>query len=45
MKFSNGCWLNKAGVQTFSPQEIYSTKIEENILTIYAPCNKINNRG
>ncbi|NOW06651.1 alpha-xylosidase [Clostridium beijerinckii] len=45
MKFSNGCWLNKPGVQTFSPQEIYSTKVEENILTINAPCSKIYNRG
>jgi len=45
MKFSNGCWLNKAGYQVFSPQEVYSTKIEEDILTIYAPCNKINSRG
>jgi len=45
MKFSNGCWLNKTGVQTFSPQEIYSTKVEENILTINAPCSKIFNRG
>lgn len=45
MKFSNGCWLNKPGIQTFSPQEVYSTKIEENILTIHAPCNKIYNRG
>ena len=45
MKFSNGCWLNKPGVQTFSPQEIYSTKIEENLLTIHAPCSKIFNRG
>lgn len=45
MKFSNGCWLNKSGIQTFSPQEVYSTKIEENILTIHAPCNKIYNRG
>jgi alpha-D-xyloside xylohydrolase len=45
MKFSNGCWLNKPGVQTFSPQEIYNTKSEENILTIYTPCSKIYNRG
>ena len=45
MKFSNGCWLNKSGVQTFSPQEIYSTKIEENLLTVHAPCSKIHNRG
>ena len=45
MKFSNGCWLDKQGYKVFSPQEIYSTKIEEDILTIYAPCNKINTRG
>jgi len=45
MKFSNGCWLNKSGYQIFSPQEVYSTKIEEEVLTIYAPCNKINTRG
>ncbi|BCZ45104.1 alpha-xylosidase [Clostridium gelidum] len=45
MKFSNGCWINKAGYQVFSPQEVYSTKIEEDALTIYVPCNKINGRG
>ncbi len=45
MKFSNGCWLDKEGYKIFSPQEIYSTKIEDDILTIYAPCNKINSRG
>jgi alpha-D-xyloside xylohydrolase len=45
MKFSNGCWLNREGVETFSPQEIYSTKIEEKELTVHAPCNKINHRG
>ena len=45
MKFSNGCWLNKIGVETFSPQEIYNTEIEKNLLTIYTPCSKIYNRG
>ncbi|WP_270567280.1 alpha-xylosidase [Clostridium beijerinckii] len=45
MKFSNGCWLDKPGYQIFSPQEVYSTKIEEDVLTLYAPCNKINQRG
>ncbi|MDS0527808.1 alpha-xylosidase [Clostridium sp. SHJSY1] len=45
MKFSNGCWLNREGVETFSPQEVYSTKIEEKELTVYAPCNRINHRG
>ena len=34
MRFSNGCWLNKTGVQTFSPQEVYSIKVEDNILTL-----------
>jgi hypothetical protein len=24
MKFSNGCWSNKEGVETFSPAEVYS---------------------
>ncbi|HCW53444.1 MAG TPA: alpha-xylosidase [Clostridium sp.] len=45
MRFSNGCWLNKTGVQVFSPQEIYSVSVEDNILTLYAPCNKVFNRG
>ena len=45
MRFSNGCWLNKTGMQVFSPQEIYSVDVEENILTLHAPCNKILNRG
>ena len=45
MKFSNGCWLNREGVETFSPQEVYSTKVQEKELTVYAPCNRINHRG
>jgi alpha-D-xyloside xylohydrolase len=45
MKFSNGCWLDKPGYQIYSPKEVYSTKFEDDILTIYAPCNKINSRG
>ena len=45
MKFSNGCWLNKPGVQAFSPQEIYSTTVKDDSLILYAPCNKIHNRG
>lgn len=45
MKFSNGCWLDKPGYQIFSPQEVYSTKIEDDVVTLYAPCNKINQRG
>lgn len=45
MKFSNGCWLNKDGVETFSPQEVYSTEIKDNELIMHAPCNRIINRG
>ncbi|MBD7911757.1 alpha-xylosidase [Clostridium cibarium] len=45
MKFSNGCWLNKEGIETFSPQEVYSTNIKDDEITVYAPCNKINHRG
>ena len=45
MKFSNGCWLNKDGIVRYSPQEVYSSKIEEKLLTLNAPCNRINHRG
>lgn len=45
MKFSNGCWLNKDGIVRYSPQEVYSSKIEEKLLTLHAPCNRINHRG
>ena len=45
MKFSNGCWLNKDGIARFSPQEVYSTDKNEKVLTMYAPCNRINHRG
>lgn len=45
MKFSNGCWLNKEGVTTYSPKEVYTTKIRSDSVTIYAPCNNINHRG
>ncbi|MVX63015.1 alpha-xylosidase [Clostridium chromiireducens] len=45
MKFSNGCWLDKPGYQIYSPKEVYNYIIEGDILTIYAPCNNINQRG
>jgi alpha-D-xyloside xylohydrolase len=45
MKFSNGCWLNREGVDTFSPAEVYSVDRKDNSLVIYAPCKKINHRG
>ena len=45
MKFSNGCWLNKDGITRFSSEEVYSTAKNEKVLTMYAPCNRINHRG
>ncbi len=45
MKFSNGCWLNKDGITRFSSEEVYSTAKNEKVLSMYAPCNRINHRG
>ncbi len=45
MKFSNGCWLNKEGVTSHSPAEVYDYKYENNTLTLYAPCQNIRHRG
>jgi alpha-D-xyloside xylohydrolase len=45
MKFSNGCWLNKEGVTTYSPAEVYDVKTIGDAVIVYAPCNKINQRG
>ncbi|WP_133014865.1 alpha-xylosidase [Clostridium cuniculi] len=45
MKFSNGCWLDKEGVKIYGPKEVHRVRIEDNVLTIYAPCTKITSRG
>lgn len=45
MKFSNGCWLNREGVQDFSPAQVYFTRYEDNLLRICAPTHKIHHRG
>lgn len=45
MKFSNGCWLNKDGITRYSSQEVYSSSFNEKVLTMHAPCNRINHRG
>lgn len=45
MKFSNGCWLQKEGVECFTPAEVYYTKVEDKQVTICAPTGKINHRG
>lgn len=45
MKFSNGCWLQKQGVESFSPAEVYETKRTMNQIRFLAPTHHINHRG
>lgn len=45
MKFSNGFWLNKEGVESFSPAEVYSTNVKGDVITLNTPTHKINHRG
>ncbi len=45
MKFSNGCWLNKEGIETFSPANAYRIKKEAQSVTILAPHKSIAHRG
>lgn len=47
MKFSNGCWLKKKGIESFSPVEMYDVCLENEgtVLKIYAPTYKVYNRG
>ncbi|MCM1307350.1 MAG: alpha-xylosidase [Butyrivibrio sp.] len=45
MKFSNGCWLQKEGVECFSPQEVYYSKVKERKVTLCAPTYRVANRG
>ena len=45
MKFSNGCWLQKEGIECFTPAEVYFSKITSDEVSICAPAHKINHRG
>lgn len=45
MKFSNGCWLQKEGYECFTPQQVFYSKIESDMVTICAPTSRINHRG
>ena len=45
MKFGNGCWLQKEGIECFSPKEAYFVKTTEQDVTICAPTSNINHRG
>lgn len=45
MKFHNGCWVKEKGTELFSPKEIHFFEAKDNIFSICAPTNWINNRG
>ena len=45
MKFGNGCWLQKEGIECFAPQEAYFVTKKENEVVICAPTHHIVHRG
>lgn len=45
MKFQNGCWLLKEGYECFSPQQVYEIKKGEKQIVLYAPTEKIKQKG
>lgn len=45
MKFSNGCWLQKEGIECLTPAEVYFTTITEHEVSICAPAHRIEHRG
>lgn len=45
MKFSNGNWLTKEGMTVHSPAQAYDITKKEDVLEVYAPCQRINGRG
>ena len=45
MKFGNGCWLQKEGIECFAPKEAYFVKVNADEVVICAPTNHIAHRG
>ena len=45
MKFGNGCWLQKEGIECFAPQEAYFVNRDEDAVVICAPTHHIGHRG
>ncbi len=45
MKFGNGCWLQKEGIECFAPQEVYFVNKSEHEVVICAPTHHIAHRG
>lgn len=45
MKFGNGCWLQKEGIECFAPQEAYFVNRNDHEVVICAPTHHIAHRG
>ncbi len=45
MKFGNGCWLQKEGIECFAPQEAYFVNKNDHEIVICAPTHHIAHRG
>lgn len=45
MKFSNGCWMNRAGFEIRSPQEVYDIRKTDSEATLFGPFQKIAHPG
>ncbi|MGN1193700.1 MAG: alpha-xylosidase [Dorea sp.] len=45
MKFGNGCWLQKEGIECFAPQEVYFVNQNDSEVVICAPTHHIVTRG
>ncbi len=45
MKFTNGYWMMRDGVQAMFPAEAYDGEVTADTLTVYAPVRRIQHRG
>ena len=45
MKFGNGCWLQKEGIECFAPQEAYFVNKNDHEVVICAPTHHIAHRN
>jgi alpha-D-xyloside xylohydrolase len=45
VKFTNGYWLLREGVQARYPIQAYDVRVESGALVVYAPTQRIRHRG
>lgn len=45
MKFTDGLWRIREGITLFHPMQVYDTQVEPDLVTIYAPYQRINHKG